>query len=76
MPWKSIRIDFIGLLPEFKNQNAKYDLITVIIDLHFTMVHLVSSCCNYKAQEITELVFVEVYKHHSLPWAIISDRDK
>jgi hypothetical protein len=39
------------------------------------MVHLVPSRVNYNAQDVAELVFAEVYKHHRLPCSIMSDWD-
>ncbi|KAJ3475626.1 hypothetical protein NLI96_g11717 [Meripilus lineatus] len=39
------------------------------------MVHLVPSKQTYTAKNVAELVFSEVYKHHGLPKAIVSDRD-
>ena len=54
---------------------STFDKITVIIDLLSGMVHLVPSRQDYKAPEVAELMFSEVYKHHGLPKAIISDRD-
>ncbi|THH32769.1 hypothetical protein EUX98_g1371 [Antrodiella citrinella] len=75
LPWEAIGIDFVGPLPESKDRDATYDSITVIIDLLTAMVHLVPSRINYKAKQVAELVFSEVYKHHGLPKAIISDRD-
>lgn len=74
-PWESIGMDFIGPLPMSKDRNGEYDAITVIIELLTGMVHLVPSRVNYTAKEVAELVFAEVYKHHGLPRAIISDRD-
>ena len=74
-PWEAIGIDFVGPLPESKDRDGEYDSITVIIDLLTAMVHLVPSRSNYTAKDIAELMFVEVYKHHGPPRAIISDRD-
>jgi hypothetical protein len=74
-PWESVGIDFMGPLPISKNCDGEYDTITVIIDRLTSMVHLVPSRTNYTAQEVAELVFAEVYKHHGLPKSIISDRD-
>ncbi|KAJ2968912.1 hypothetical protein NUW54_g13086 [Trametes sanguinea] len=74
-PWEVIGIDFVGPLPESKNRNGSYDSITVIIDLLTGMVHLVPSRTNYTARQVAELVFEEVYKHHGMPKAIVSDRD-
>ena len=39
------------------------------------MVEIIPSQANYKAQDIAELMFKNVYKHHGLPKTIISDRD-
>ena len=66
-------INFIGLLPLSKDRNGAYDSITVVIDLLTAMVHLILSHTNYTAQQVAELVFSEVYKHHGLSRAIISD---
>ena len=74
-PWEAIGVDFVGPLPESKDRDGEYDSITVIIDLLTAMVHLVPSRSNYTAKDIAELMFAEVYKHHGLPRAIISDRD-
>jgi hypothetical protein len=50
-------------------------MITVIIDLLTSMVHLVPSRQDIRAREVAELVFEHVYKHHGLPRSIVSDRD-
>ncbi|GBE85306.1 Transposon Ty3-I Gag-Pol polyprotein [Sparassis crispa] len=74
-PWEAIGIDFVRPLPESKDRDASYDSITVIIDLLTAMVHLVPSRTTYTAKNVAELVFAEVYKHHGMPKAIVSDRD-
>lgn len=74
-PWEAIGINFIILLPLSKDRNSAYNSITVAIYLLIMMVHLILSHTNYTAQQVAELVFLEVYKHHGLPRAIISDRD-
>lgn len=74
-PWDAIGIDFVGPLPDSKNRDGTYDSITVIIDLLTSMVHLVPSRTDYTARQVAELVFAEVYKHHGMPKAIVSDRD-
>ncbi|KIN99114.1 hypothetical protein M404DRAFT_78798, partial [Pisolithus tinctorius Marx 270] len=74
-PWEAIGIDFVGPLPESKDRDGEYDSITVIIDLLTSMVHIVPSRTTYTAREVAELMFAEVYKHHGLPRAIVSDRD-
>ena len=74
-PWESIGIDFVGPLPESKNQDGTFNLITVVICLLISMVHLIPSRDNYNAQQIAELMFEEVYKLHGLLKSIVSDHD-
>ncbi len=74
-PWETIRIDFMDFLLESKDRDGAYDMLTVIINHLTGMVHLVLSHMNYKAKEVAELVFSEVYKYHGLPKKIVSDRD-
>jgi transposase InsO family protein len=74
-PWEAIGVDFVGPLPVSKDRDGEYDSITVIIDLLTAGVHLVPSRTTYNARDVAELMFAEVYKHHGLPKAIVSDRD-
>jgi hypothetical protein len=39
------------------------------------MVEIVPSHTTYKARDVAELMFENVYKHHGLPKTIVSDRD-
>ncbi|EIN04208.1 retrotransposon protein Ty3-gypsy sub-class, partial [Punctularia strigosozonata HHB-11173 SS5] len=74
-PWEAIGIDFVGPLPASKDRDSSYDEITVIIDLLSGRVHLVPSRQDYRARDIAELVFAEIYRLHGLPRRIVSDRD-
>ena len=74
-PWEAIGVDFVGPLPESRNWDGTFDEITTIINLLTGMVHLVPSRQDYKAPDVAELMFSEVYKHHGLPRSIVSDRD-
>ena len=74
-PWESIGVDFVGPLPLSINRDGEFDSITVVICLLTAMVEIIPSRTNYKAQDIAELMFEHVYKHHGLPKTIISDRD-
>lgn len=65
----------MDFLPESTDRDGVYDMLTVIIDHLTGMVHLVPSRMNYKAKEVAELVFAEVYKYHGLPKKIVSNRD-
>ena len=73
--WDAIGIDFVGPLPESKDQDGSYDSIMVIIDLLTAMIHLVPSQTTYMVKDIAELMFAKVYKLHGLPRTIVSDRD-
>ena len=55
--------------------DRKFDSVTVIIDLLMVMVHLVPSRTMYTAKDVAELLFAEVYRHHRLLKASISDHD-
>ena len=74
-PWELIGIDFMGPLLESKNRHGKFDMITVVINHLTCMVHILPSRSDYKAKDVTELVYENIYKLHSLPAQIISDRD-
>jgi transposase InsO family protein len=74
-PWEAIGIDFIGPLPLSRNRDSEFDSLTVVICLLTAMVELIPSCTTYKAKDIAELMFENVYKHHGLPKTIVSDRD-
>jgi hypothetical protein len=74
-PWESIGVDFIGPLPLSSNRDGEFDSITVVICLLTAMTEIIPSRINYKAKDIAELMFENVYKHHGLPKTIVSDRD-
>ncbi len=40
-PWEAIGVDFVGLSLDSKNHDGTFDLITVIIDLFASMIHLI-----------------------------------
>lgn len=42
-PWESIGVDFVGPLPESKNQDGTFNSITVVICLLTSLVHLIPS---------------------------------
>lgn len=74
-PWQAIGIDFVRPLPGSRNRYGEFDQICVIIDHLTSMVHLVPTRVTYKAKQMAEIIFEEVYKLHGLPEHIISDRD-
>ena len=74
-PWESIRIDFVGPLPESGNRDGSYDSLMVVIFLLTSMVHLIPSCINYNTSQLAELMFKNIYKIHRLPKNIISNHN-
>ncbi len=74
-PWELMGFNFVSPLPESSNHDGMFNSISVFIDLLTGMVHLVPSHTNYKALQVAELIFSEIYKHHGLPKNIMSDRD-
>ena len=74
-PWESIGVDFVGPLPLSHNRDGEYDSIAVVICLLTSMVEIMPSHTTYKAKDIAEMMFENVYKHHGLPKTIVSDRD-
>ena len=74
-PWQYVGLDFVGPLPGSSNRMGEFDMICVIIDILTSMVHLVPSKQTYRATDIAELMFENVYKLHGIPERLISDRD-
>jgi hypothetical protein len=66
-PWQAIGMDFVGPLPESRNQNGNFNMICAIIDHLTAMVHLTPTRQTYGAKQIAEVVFDSVYKLHGLP---------
>ena len=75
-PWETIGMDFIGPLPESKDRDSTYDIITLVIDHLTGMIHLVPSRQDYTSRDVAELVFTNIYRLHGLPKSIVSDRDR
>ena len=74
-PWEGMGMDFVGPLPESKNRHGIFDMICTMIDLLTGMTHLAPLRQDYRAKQIAELVFDNVYKLHGLPKYIVSDCD-
>jgi hypothetical protein len=70
--WHTISLDFIEGLPKSKN----FDTILVIIDKLSKYGHFIALTHPYNAQSIAKIFMDNIYKLHSMPQVIISDRDK
>ena len=69
-PWKEISINIIGLLLK---SNEK-DMIIVIVDRFTKMNQLKSTTINVSSEEIAKIYQDEIWKLHSYPRTILSDR--
>ena len=68
-------VDFIGPLPESKNQDGVFNSITVVIDRLTAIVHLIPSQIDYKAHQVAKFIFEHIYKLHGLSKSIVSNQD-
>jgi len=69
-PWDTISIDLIVELP----QSAGHDSIMVVVDSVTKRAHFVSTVTTISAAGATHLFLNHVWKHHSLPRRVVSDR--
>ncbi|EJC97404.1 ribonuclease H-like protein, partial [Fomitiporia mediterranea MF3/22] len=74
-PWEGIGMDFVGPFPESKNCLGPFDMICTVICLLTSMVHIIPTRQTYRAREIAEIVFENVYKLYGLPNYIVSNHD-
>jgi len=71
-PWKYVSIDYITNLPKTVDG---YDCIMVVVDQLTKRAHFIPTTTTATADQTAHLFFNNVWKHHGLPIAIISDRD-
>jgi hypothetical protein len=76
LPWSQIGVDFAGPLPSSKTLTGEYDMICIVIDHLTAMVHLVPMRQDYTARDKAEVMYSNVYRLHSIPDVIVSNRDK
>jgi hypothetical protein len=69
--WESISMDFITGLPNVQGR----DCIYVVVDRLTKFAHFFAISSEYKATQVVELFFREVFRLHGLPKYIVSDRD-
>lgn len=70
--WESVSMDLITDLPVTQKG---YDAIVVFVDRLSKMVHVAPCCKTVTAEQLAEIFEHEVFKHHGIPEAIVSDRD-
>ena len=72
-PWESIGINFVKPFPESKSCLGPFDMICTVICLLTGMVHIIPSKQMYRASEIAEIVFENIYKLYGLFNYIVSN---
>jgi transposase InsO family protein len=70
--WSVISMDFIEGLPSSGGSNC----ILVIVDLFSKYAHFLALKHPFSARSVAQSFLSQVYKLHSMPQAIVSDRDK
>ena len=69
--WESISMDFITGLPKVQGR----DSIFVVVDRLTKYAHFFAIPTEYRASQVAELFFREIFRLHGLPKNIVSDRD-
>mgnify|MGYP002655008442 CR=1 FL=1 len=70
-PWSVVGMDLITDLP----QSGGYDTIVSFVDLFTKAAHFTPTNKTCSAQQLATLFLNNVYRHHSLPKVLVSDRD-
>ena len=72
-PWEVVLMDFIVKLP---TTPRGHDTVMTVVDLLTKQVHFIPTREAINAKEVADLFFDNVFRHHGLPKAIISHRDR
>jgi hypothetical protein len=72
MAWQIVSLDFIEGLPK----SGQFNCILVVVDKFSRYAHFIGLQHPFTAQTVAQAYMDNVYKLHSLPESIISDRDK
>ncbi|KAM0929344.1 hypothetical protein ACQ4PT_001454 [Festuca glaucescens] len=69
--WKVVTMDFITGLPK----SSRYDCIMVVVDKFSRYAHFVPLSHPFTALSVAMAYMKDIYRLHSMPEAIVSDRD-
>ncbi len=72
-PWEVVSMDFIVKLPVTPRG---HDSVMTVVDLLTKQTHFIPTREAINAKEVADLFFDNVFRHHGLPKAIVSDRDR
>jgi len=70
-PWEMATMDFIDGLPP----SRQYNCILVVVDKLTKYAHFIPLRHPYTASKVAELFVDNIYKLHSMPQSLVSDRD-
>jgi hypothetical protein len=70
-PWETATMDFIEGLP----QSRQFNCILVVVDKLTKYAHFIPLRHPYTASKVAELFVDNIYRLHSMPAALVSDRD-
>lgn len=70
-PWQHITMDFVEGLP----QSSRYNCLLVVVDRFSRYGHFITLSHPYMAAKVAQLFVDNIFKLHSLPESIVSDRD-
>ena len=68
-PWDTISVDFIVELPELAGHNS----IMVMVDSITKCAHFIDTVTTLSTARTAQLYLQHVWKHHGLPWKVVSD---
>ena len=72
-PWEVISMDFIVKLPLTPRG---HDAVMTVVDLLTKQVHFLPMKEASSAKDVADIFFSNIVRHHGLPKAIVSDRDR
>ena len=70
--WRDVSMDFIEGLPK----SGGYNCILVVVDRFSKYAHFVPLAHPFSASQVATAYMNNVFKLHSMPKSIVSDRDK
>ena len=70
--WQMVSLDFIEGLPK----SGRYNAILVVVDKFSKYAHFVPLSHPFTALQVAQAYFQEIFRLHSMPQSLISDRDR